>query len=691
MSTSSGSTPVKRACDSCHRRKVKCIGEGTNSCKNCVSAGLACTYNAIPQKKGPKGSRAKVLSELRENQRNAQLTTGLTHELGFDPRLVGTFARTPGLLPLGLVESCLEFFFANVYPSQPILHRQRAQETVMSIEHSTEAYCMIVALCAYVMIQANMTVPPELLPRSEMAHLSNISIGHVLVEEAIRVRRGLDYLENPSHLSVLTSWFFYGCQFGLGRDNSAWSYLRCATTQAQLLGWHDEEAYKSDPLDNTRRRVLYWLLYVTERTHALHKHRPITLFPTIHPPSLDEIPSERPIASGLDMMINLFKPVDDTFINVWNKVRTLANPTWTAQVQNQLSEALPSYFDCTESQAVELRVTQQWLRTMLWQLCVSQGLVSSVAADHSMTFKYPIEISRDLLSMTHQFSQHAMEVHGVGLIEKLFDIACCLTDVVACIPFSPDTFALGPRDYVSRFLTLFSALHGGQTRYLQLLVAKVSEVLPNLPLPRSLNIPPLGAGLGLTPNSLGSVPSNISDELSSMATVTSPSYPSTELIRQLAAQTGAQLPFNTSQHALLQAPASRVEDLSLYDTAGPHSTHSSASASASQSGTPGPYDTTSQPRSQLPSQSHGHPVHTVPSSHPQHPTVQSHQLGINTAAYDPRFAVQGFPVDPTMVFKQDEVENTGQLQSQNTLYAHGPHGASRGGIGHGRGHGGYGS
>lgn len=115
-------------------------------------------------------------------------------------------------------------------------------------------------------------------------------------------------------------------------------------------------------------------------------------------------------------MINLFKPVDDTFINVWNKVRTLANPTWTAQVQNQLSEALPSYFDCTESQAVELRVTQQWLRTMLWQLCVSQGLVSSVAADHSMTFKYPIEISRDLLSMTHQFSQHAMEVHGVGLV-----------------------------------------------------------------------------------------------------------------------------------------------------------------------------------------------------------------------------------------------------------------------------------
>lgn len=252
---------------SCHRRKVKCIGEGTNPCKNCVSAGLACTYNAIPQKKGPKGSRAKVLSELRENQRQSQLSAaGFPPDLGFDARALPTsFARTPGLLPHGLIESCIEFFFATVYPSQPILHRQRAQETVMSIEHSTEAYCMVAALCAYVMIQANMTVAPNLLPRQEMTQLSNVSIGHVLLEESVRVRKGFDYLETPTNLSILTSWLYFGCYFGLGRDNTAWSYLREATTQAQLLGMHDEETYKNDPLDISRRRALFWLLFVTER------------------------------------------------------------------------------------------------------------------------------------------------------------------------------------------------------------------------------------------------------------------------------------------------------------------------------------------------------------------------------------------------------------------------------------------
>ncbi|KAF2735153.1 hypothetical protein EJ04DRAFT_220935 [Polyplosphaeria fusca] len=685
MSSSSTTAPVKRACDSCHRRKVKCIGEGTNPCKNCVSAGLACTYNAIPQKKGPKGSRAKVLSELRENQRQSQLTSGFS-DLGFNTH-PAAFARTPGLVSHGLIENCVEFFFSNVYPSQPILHRQRARDTVISIEHSTEAYCMIVALCAYVIIQANMSPAPNVLPRPDMAQMSNIDVGHILLEESARVRKGIEYLEDPTHMSVLTSWFYYGCYFGLGRDNTSWSYLREATTQAQLLGMADEETYKNDPLDLSRRRALYWVLLVTERTHALHKHRPISLHATIHPPSLDDEPSDRQVALGLELSASLYKPFDDTFFAPWNKIRSHANPAWIAQLQNQLSDALPTYLECTEIQAVELRVTQQWLRTMVWQLSVSQGLVSSVATDSAMTFKYPIQISRDLLSMLQQFSQQALEVHGVGLIEKLFDIACCLTDVVACIPFSPDAFALGPRDYVSRFLTLFSALRGGQTRYLPLLLAKVSDVLPNLPLPRSLNIPQnlSTSTIGLSPGSLGSVPSNVNDDLSAFPAVSSPSYPSTELIRQLAAQTGAQLPFSASQHSLLQAPSSRVEDLSLYDSSAPQSaTHSTGSAPTSQSATPGPYEPSpNHSRSQVGAQAHNHSSVQIPALHAHHGQMQGHHLGVSPTAYDPRFTVQGFPVDPSMVFKQEDAEAASQMHGQSgSMYGHS---ASRGGLAHGRG------
>lgn len=162
------------------------------------------------------------------------------------------------------------------------------------------------------------------------------------------------------------------------------------------------------------------------RTYALHKHRPITLYPTIHPPSLDEVPSDRPIAVGLELMINMFKIIDDTYINLWNRVHnTHASAAWITQIQTQLSEAVPAYFECTEVQEVQIRITQQWLRSQTWQLSVCQGLVSSVSNDIPLTFKYPIEIARDLLTISHQFSQQALEVHGVGLV-SIFLFLCIL-------------------------------------------------------------------------------------------------------------------------------------------------------------------------------------------------------------------------------------------------------------------------
>lgn len=74
-------------------------------------------------------------------------------------------------------------------------------------------------------------------------------------------------------------------------------------------------------------------------------------------------------------------------------------------------------------------------------------------------------------------------------IEKLFDVACTLTDVMACVPMEQNSFEIGPRDYLGRFLNLISTLRGGQSRYLALLLQKINEVLPNMavPMPRGLS------------------------------------------------------------------------------------------------------------------------------------------------------------------------------------------------------------
>lgn len=131
---------------------------------------------------------------------------------------------------------------------------------------------------------------------------------------------------------------------------------------------------------------------------------------------MEEDPSETVELSGFLHLVQLFRPFDDTFVGVWNKTREGCTTDWLVQLQKQLSNALPSYIQSTETQAVDLRMSQQWLKTMIWQLSISQGYLSSQASDQSMTFNFPIELSRDMVAAASNFSQMAMEVHGIGLV-----------------------------------------------------------------------------------------------------------------------------------------------------------------------------------------------------------------------------------------------------------------------------------
>ena len=125
-SSSSQNLATKRACDGCHLRKIKCRPSENglvHPCANCTNAGLECTFDKIPQKKGPKGSRARVLSELKAQP---------------------TQEKSPvSKLPLELVKCCSDFFFANMYPTQPILEKQRLEHIISEIPCSVEAYCMV--------------------------------------------------------------------------------------------------------------------------------------------------------------------------------------------------------------------------------------------------------------------------------------------------------------------------------------------------------------------------------------------------------------------------------------------------------------------------------------------------------------------------------------------------------------------
>lgn len=396
-----------------------------------------------------------------------------------------------------MVKDCVEFFFANMYPTLPILHRGRLEQQAMYADQNADSYCLLTSLCAFMMIQPGMCIPGDPLGLDSLPGTNLIS-GNLLMEETLRVRKSYDHLETPTLNSLVTSFFLFGCYFGLELHNKAWFHLREATTLAHILGMQKEDTYlQFDAIESSRRRRLYWLLFVTERAYALQRHRPLSLQATITLPTQNDDPSDTQAChlNGFIHLVNLFRPFDEGFVALWNKTRTDCSPSYLAALQKQLTDALPTYLNSTENQAADLRTSQQWLRTMVWQLSIQNGCLSSGSDDPTMTFQYPVDISRDLIAMTSQFSHKSMEVHGIGLIEKLFDVACSLTDVLSLLPPNPDPFQLGPRDYLRDFMTLLSVLRNGDNRFLPLLLAKVNDVLPRLVNPMLQTVPDTPANM----------------------------------------------------------------------------------------------------------------------------------------------------------------------------------------------------
>ena len=242
-------------------RQVRC--NSRKPCGNCSQAGLSCTYDAIPQKKGPKGSRAKVISELKETQKHSDL---LLKGQGQSPPLSPTYARASGLLNQELIESCTDFFFTQMYPTMPILYKDQLHQSVSEMGSSVEAYCLITSLCAFMLIQPGIVLKAGHVMGESANSVTSPKMGSLLMEEAVRIRKGNDYIENPNVNTVITSFFLFGCCFGLNKHNSAWFHLREATALAQILGMQDEHSYMFDNVvETSRQRRLFWLLFVTER------------------------------------------------------------------------------------------------------------------------------------------------------------------------------------------------------------------------------------------------------------------------------------------------------------------------------------------------------------------------------------------------------------------------------------------
>lgn len=66
-----------------------------------------------------------------------------------------------------------------------------------------------------------------------------------------------------------------------------------------------------------------------------------------------------------------------------------------------------------DNQTTDLQTSQNWLRSMVWQLSMQNTCITSSSQNPTMQYQHSLDL---LMAITNQFPQQSVDVHGVGLV-----------------------------------------------------------------------------------------------------------------------------------------------------------------------------------------------------------------------------------------------------------------------------------
>lgn len=155
---------------------------------------------------------------------------------------------------------------------------------------------------------------------------------------------------------------------------------------------------------------------------------------------------------GLLLLMRLFDPINEDFLRCWNGhcksdlggCRFL-NERTAAMIYDQINRhnlegkststptaaaerpppPVPSWLTgatATSSQQADILVNQQWLLNRLWHLCLSHKLLVPQSGHAALSIYNAVAIAENSLRICQTTPLASIEVHGIGMIEKLYTI-----------------------------------------------------------------------------------------------------------------------------------------------------------------------------------------------------------------------------------------------------------------------------
>ncbi|KAK9849435.1 hypothetical protein MYU51_014363 [Penicillium brevicompactum] len=421
----------------------------------------------------------------------------------------------------------IDVYFDRLHPTIPVLSRSSLYTSMLTQEHrkNPQFGAMLLSLCAF-----SLTQPIEIDERPTTS--SRALQARAMMNEATKMRSCSDFGENPTIEAVLTSFFLFGCLFGSNQHNAAWLRMREALDLAATLGLNDPESYHDLPGEEKGQRLrTYLVLSITERAYALQRRHPITFWgkPGFTMRSVHDfihsathsvvsgiiVHNEKDAEGmmGLARMMELFDAIDEDVIDCWNRRCDSSNGycqrlteakalsihqnlsrinqaeryrgyDWFERAKGGRGESsnviLP--MGLRETQAADVFITQKWLQNRVWLLSSTHNLLSAHSERPELTFGYAVSIAESTLQLCQSLRLSSMEAHGIGLTEKLYDIAICATNIL-CNTSPPlggtlnmpvnynETIPPGttstPHSLAEDFLLLMTSFRGGNHPYLE--------------------------------------------------------------------------------------------------------------------------------------------------------------------------------------------------------------------------------
>ncbi|WVW79632.1 hypothetical protein I302_101601 [Kwoniella bestiolae CBS 10118] len=337
-----------------------------------------------------------------------------------------------------LVKPQLEIFFERVYPMIPIFPRTYVMGRLSDVEsHQNRTFV------ALILSMVSLSLIHPLKPEEVQNRPTRAKQSKTLMDEVIRLRSKWDWASQASVEGATTSYMLFGTMFELGHAEGARLRLKEAIGIGELLRLDEVRTYTGVEPDEARRRMrLYWVLGITERAYALQRFGSITFHGSLHTPTFTTLDASQDLASRtLLHLAKLFSFVDSDIVSCWNgKCDPLTCTTLTKERVRSILRTLngtPTHVfgsdialtGLSEVQQADLLITWQWLRNRVWRLAAGHGIAGD-GLDEELGVGYVVDVASTTVLICRRLSTNALEAHGCGFVEKLYDIASIVTELM---------------------------------------------------------------------------------------------------------------------------------------------------------------------------------------------------------------------------------------------------------------------